>query len=337
MTETPPQNRTQWDATRFLQTLNNFGEIPFLGSFRWLQQWLGQAKIFPGKTFDATVRKAVVLGDLPFEKLNSLRQQMSPITQLEMCPESSLQAASLSDQARGRLIAQLMAADTVVVSSETAEASAAPSATLPAILNRLEKDRRGQVVEPVFDFSEPGCDLSAWGELDDVVMGGVSQGRLYLASPNQADQQAVFAGVVSTDNSGGFSSVRTQNFEPPFNFSGWSGMRLEVKGDGQRYKFILRNSASWDSPAYIYGFDTMAGEWVSVDVPFAELVPTFRARSMPDSSPFDPAKTVSFQLMLSKFEYDKRLNPSFTAGPFELAVKRIGLYRPRQGEAIVRL
>ncbi|MGB3790868.1 MAG: CIA30 family protein [Phormidesmis sp.] len=333
MPETSPKNRTQWDVTRFLQTLNNFGEIPFLGSFRWLQQWLGQAKIFPGKTFDATVRKAAVLGDLPFEKLDSFRQQMSPITQLEMCSESSLQAASSSDEKRNRLIAQLMAADTVVVSSEIAAASA----TLLAILDQIEKDRRGQVVELVFDFSEPGCDLSAWGELDDVVMGGVSQGRLYLANPNQADQQAVFAGVVSTDNSGGFSSVRTQNFEPPFNFSGWLGMRLEVKGDGQRYKFILRNSASWDSPAYVYGFDTTAGEWISMDVPFAALVPTFRARSMPDASLFDPAKTVSFQLMLSKFEYDKRLNPNFTAGPFELAIKGIAVYRPRQGEAIVRL
>ncbi len=337
MTETSPKNRTQWDVTRFLQTLNNFGEIPFLGSFRWLQQWLGQATIFPGKTLDATVRKAVVLGALPSEKLDSFRQQMSPITHLEMCPESNLQAASSSDEKRNRLIAQLMAADTVVVSSETTEASAALPAALSAILDRIEKDRRGQVVEPVFDFSEPGCDLSAWGELDDVVMGGVSQGRLYLANPDQADQQAVFAGVVSTDNSGGFSSVRTQNFEPPFNFSGWLGMRLKVKGDGQRYKFILRNSAGWDSPAYIYGFDTTAGEWISVDVPFAELVPTFRARSQPDASLFDPAKTVSFQLMLSKFEYDKKLNPNFTAGPFELAVKRIGVYRPRQGEAVVRL
>ncbi len=115
------------------------------------------------------------------------------------------------------------------------------------------------------------------------------------------------------------------------------GLRLDVKGDGQRYKFILRNSAGWDSPAYIYSFDTTVDEWISVDVPFAELVPTFRARSVPDADPYDPAKTVSFQLMLSKFEYDKQLNPSFAAGPFRLAIKRIGVYRARQGDAVVKL
>ncbi|MBE9060965.1 CIA30 family protein [cf. Phormidesmis sp. LEGE 11477] len=221
-----------------------------------------------------------------------------------------------------------MRADVAVAGSGAAQIS--------ALLMRLEEERGGQVVEPVFDFSEPGCDLSAWGALDDVVMGGVSQGQISLVNRNQLDQQAVFAGVVSTDNSGGFSSVRTQNFEPPFNFSGWMGLRLEVKGDGHRYKFILRNNAGWDSPAYIYGFDTVADEWISVDVPFAELVPTFRARSVPDASPYESAKTVSFQLMLSKFEYDKRLNPRFTAGPFKLAIKRIGLYRVQQDEAILQ-
>jgi len=216
-----------------------------------------------------------------------------------------------------------------VLEDETAEIS--------AVLTQLAEERRGQVVESVFDFSEPGCDLSAWGALDDVVMGGVSQGQLFLENPGKPDQQAVFAGVVSTENSGGFSSVRTQNFDPPFNFAGWLGLRLDVKGDGQRYKFILRNSAGWDSPAYIYSFDTTADEWVSVDIPFAELVPTFRAKSVPDATPYDPAKTVSFQLMLSKFEYDKRLNPSFAAGQFKLAVKRIGVYRAQKGDAVVKL
>ena len=64
-------------------------------------------------------------------------------------------------------------------------------------------------------------------------------------------------------------------------------------------------------------------------------MPTFRARSMPDAPPFDPAKVFSLQLMLSKFEYDRQLNPKFKAGPFELAVKNIGVYRPRQGVPLV--
>ncbi len=329
MTQTPSKNKAQWDAARFFQTLGHFGEVPFIGSFRWLQQLLGQAKKFSGKTFDPADRKAVVLGDLSLDQLSALRQQMSSITQIQTCPEKTLQAALADPEDGNRLVARLMTADTVALESETAEIS--------TVLAQMEKERRGQVVETVFDFSELGCSLSAWGALDDVVMGGVSQGQLLLENRDQADQRAVFSGAVSTENSGGFSSIRTQNFAPPFNFSGWLGLRLDVKGDGQRYKFILRNSAGWDSPAYIYSFDTAADEWTSIDVPFAELVPTFRAKSVPDADPYNPAKTVSFQLMLSKFEYDNQLNPSFTAGPFRLAVKRIGVYRAQQGDAVVKL
>ncbi|EDX83969.1 Complex I intermediate-associated protein 30 [Synechococcus sp. PCC 7335] len=328
MTQTPSENRAQWDVTRFVQTLNNFGEIPFLGSFRWLQQLLGQAKTFAGKSYDANVRKVAILGDVPSEKMSLLLQQFPTDTQIETFPEKTLKVAMSSAEGR-QLMAQLVTADTIVIGEETAEIS--------AVLIQLEEERKGLVVEPIFDFSKPGCNLAAWGALDDVVMGGVSQGQIALVNSGQPDQHVVFAGVVSTENSGGFSSVRTQNFEPAFDFSGWLGLQLAVKGDGQRYKFILRNSAGWDSPAYIYGFDTVADKWIDVDVPFSELVPTFRARTVPSASPYDPAKTVSFQLMLSKFEYDRQLNSSFTAGPFKLAVKQIGLYRSQEGETVIRV
>ena len=182
------------------------------------------------------------------------------------------------------------------------------------------------VERQIFDFSESNETLATWGTLDDVVMGGVSQSGLSLHERGWA----VFAGNVSVENSGGFASVRTKNFEPPFNFSGWEGVRLRVRGDGRRYKFILRNSEGWDSPAYIYSFDTESDKWLSVDVPFAEMVPTFRAKSMPNAPAFSPAKVHSFQLMLSKFEYDRQLNPRFEPGPFALQVRSINVYRQRQ-------
>lgn len=39
------------------------------------------------------------------------------------------------------------------------------------------------------------------------------------------------------------------------------------------------------------------------------------------------AQVRSVQLMLSKFEYDGMLNPSFKAGAFELPVERIAGYK----------
>lgn len=179
----------------------------------------------------------------------------------------------------------------------------------------------------LFDFSHPrsanGLEAMAlWGALDDVVMGGVSQSGL------QAGEDAAhFTGHVSTDNSGGFASVRTRNFDPPLNLGTYQGLTLRLRGDGQRYKVFLRDREGWDAVAYGLSFDTVPQEWITVQVPFSALVPVFRARSQPEATPLDPTRLRSLQLMLSKFEYDKALNPHFTPGPFCLAVQTIAAYR----------
>ncbi len=339
------KNRTQWDASRFLKTLNYFGEIPFLGSFRWAQQLLGKNTTAPGVTLSVMKRRVIILGNCSSKLLTFLQENLSPSVDLLLHASSHEKDDSdISDVHAGITSSELKK---LVRSVDTTVAvSNADSEALIVAISQLYQDQSG-AVEPaikdfveqsVFDFSMTNHDLLMWGALDDVVMGGVSQGSFFVRAAQadqKGDRQAVFAGNVSTDNSGGFSSVRTKNFEPPFNLSGWQGMRLRVKGDGQRYKFIARNSDGWDSPAYIYGFDTVAGEWIVVDIPFDEMVATFRARSMPEAPAFDPQKVFSLQLMLSKFEYDRQLNPNFKPGPFELAVRQISVYRPRQGPPLV--
>ncbi|MCY7335050.1 MAG: CIA30 family protein [Chamaesiphon sp.] len=173
----------------------------------------------------------------------------------------------------------------------------------------------------LFDFTQPTIDLQAtWGAVDDVVMGGVSQSGIRLGAG-----YAVFSGNVSTDNSGGFASVRTRNFEPSLNLSNYRGVELRVKGDGQRYKLFLRTEAKWDGVGYAHSFDTIANEWMTIQVPFADLVPIFRAKTVSDA-PLDTTQICSFQLMLSKFEYDRALNPRFTPGLFSLQIESISAY-----------
>ena len=180
----------------------------------------------------------------------------------------------------------------------------------------------------LFDFCDPSVEVrEVWGALDDVVMGGVSESNLVLTG-----EGALFCGNVSVANSGGFASTRTRNFAEPFDLSDCEGVELRVKGDGKRYKFILRNSGRWDDVAFCFSFDTVFGIWTTVRVPFAELVPTFRARTVPDAV-FDPSNVSAVQMMLSKFEYDRQLNPNFSPGAFQLQVASIGTYgnqnRPR--------
>ncbi len=164
-------------------------------------------------------------------------------------------------------------------------------------------------------------DLSkTWGAVDDVVMGGTSASGIVAAS-----EGAVFRGNVSTANSGGFVSVRTRNFEPALDLSMAQGLKLRVRGDGQRYKFLLRSDVGWDSVAFAFAFDTIADQWITVLVPLAQLKPVFRARTLPSDVVPNLAQVRSLQLMLSKFEYDGALNPKFQAGPFALAIESIML------------
>jgi hypothetical protein len=97
-----------------------------------------------------------------------------------------------------------------------------------------------------------------WHALDDVVMGGVSQSGIYRTPcGGPAGQDIVtFRGSVSVANNGGFASVRPRNWDPALCLDGYEGVRVTLRGDGQRYKFILRCSDEWDSVAYCLSVDT---------------------------------------------------------------------------------
>lgn len=167
-----------------------------------------------------------------------------------------------------------------------------------------------------------------WGALDDVVMGGVSESTFQI-DPNGSENggpTGVFKGVVSTANNGGFTSARTRNFPLPEDLSAYDGLELRLKGDGRRYKLIIRTSPDWDTVGYTGSFDTIEGQWQSVRLPFSSLRPIFRARTVSDAAPFNPSKIISLQLMFSKFEYDGKLNPTFVEGAFQLPLSSIRSY-----------
>jgi uncharacterized protein YbjT (DUF2867 family) len=176
--------------------------------------------------------------------------------------------------------------------------------------------------KPIFDFTKPSDEIkNIWGALDDVVMGGVSSSSFQIR-----ENTAVFTGNVSTANSGGFASVRTKNFSPLLDLSGYQGVKLRVKGDGQRYKIFLRTESTWDGIGYSYSFDTVANNWLDIQIPFTDLFGVFRAKVVKDCPPIDVSKICSLQLMLSKFEYDGALNPKFNPGVFALEVSSIQAY-----------
>ena len=185
----------------------------------------------------------------------------------------------------------------------------------------------------IFDFANPNTDLQeTWGAVDDVVMGGVSQSQIRLA-----DGRAIFTGIVSTDNNGGFASVRTRNFSPPMDLGAYEGIELKVTGDGKRYKFITRCEGKWDGVGYCYSFDTIYDYPTIVRIPFKDLIPVFRAKTVSEATQLDAEKIYSMQLMLSKFEYDGELNPKFEPGSFKLEVEYIKAYGGQATPQLVQI
>ncbi|ASC69088.1 uncharacterized protein XM38_000140 [Halomicronema hongdechloris C2206] len=316
-----------WDLGRFLKTMAFFNVIPLLSRMNPLQT---SEPARASSTSDAEISfqpSVVVVGDLaaPMSRglVQELRTEMIPVRSYpwpQMSPDGA-QAISSPDpvpssaQSLSPWETILVNAALVIVCWDAGQ----PLSTLGgAVVGTASQE------QVLFDYRSPQAALSErWGALDDVVMGGVSASRF-----DWADGAAVFRGRVSTANSGGFASVRTRNADPAYDLGAWHGIALRLKGDGQRYKLILRQDSGWDSVAYCQSFDTLAGHWQTVHLPFAAMVPTFRAKRVSGAPPLDPSRIRSMQLMLSKFEYDGALNPTFTPGDFELQVKTIGVYRP---------
>ena len=133
----------------------------------------------------------------------------------------------------------------------------------------------------LFDFNKES-DLSNWMVVDDVVMGGRSNGDFNI---NEAGH-GVFQGKVSLENNGGFSSVR-YNFNQK-NVEGLSKMVIRLKGDGKAYQFRVKSSR-YDRHSYIYTFQT-TGEWEEIEVPLSEMKPGFRGMQL--SIPNFPGKVM---------------------------------------------
>ncbi len=161
----------------------------------------------------------------------------------------------------------------------------------------------------IFDFSGNGP-TGGWFLVNDTVMGGVSQSALV----GTVKGTAVFSGVLSLENNGGFASVRSMPQVTPL--GDHAGIELRVRGDGSRYQFRLRTDGNLDGVAYSADFDTVKDEWLEIRLPFTGFSPTFRGRVLGNYPPLDPDHITTFGLMIT----DKQ------AGRFRLEMTWIRAY-----------
>lgn len=152
----------------------------------------------------------------------------------------------------------------------------------------------------VYDFQN-ATNATAWQIVNDNVMGGVSTSSFRLTNG-----VAVFQGIVSLENKGGFASARSLSAR--HDLAGGDAFVVRVRGDGRRYRFTARTDPSSDSAMHQCVFTTKKGEREEHRLPFKQFIPTFRGRVLSGEPPLDPAKVTSVGLLISDNQ----------AGPFQL-------------------
>ena len=169
----------------------------------------------------------------------------------------------------------------------------------------------------LFDF---GGAAEPWPNTDDPVMGGRSRSRMRIA-----DGIAVFEGVVSLENNGGFASLRSR--PATHDLQGADGIVLRIRGDGKIYGVRLRTDSSValearegntaDSVSYQAKLTTKADRWIEVKLPFTAFKPGFRGRLVRGYPALDSGEIGGVGLIIS----DKQ------EGRFRLEIDWIKAYR----------
>ncbi len=123
----------------------------------------------------------------------------------------------------------------------------------------------------IFDFKKEQ-NTTNWYVVNDGVMGGLSKGSISINESGYGH----FKGYVTTENNGGFSSIRLA-FERK-NVSNFKQVVLRVKGDGKKYQLRIKEKSS-QRYSYITIFST-SEEWETIKIPFNSFYPSFRGYNL---------------------------------------------------------
>jgi monofunctional biosynthetic peptidoglycan transglycosylase len=147
-------------------------------------------------------------------------------------------------------------------------------------------------------------DATPWLTVNDGVMGGISDSQMV-----SEHDVLVFSGNLSLENNGGFASARRPVHSLP---ETTDRVRLEVRGDGRRYQFRIRQDNRFDGVAWSQAFTTTP-DWQSIDLPLNEFVAVYRGHRVSNAGAVvaDRIKQLGFMLA------DKR------SGPFRLEIRQV--------------
>ncbi len=188
--------------------------------------------------------------------------------------------------------------------------SAPPTSANPPTTQTSTSTGATDTLRVLESFAEPGS-VDDWTNVDDTVMGGVS-----ASTTTWSEERMVFAGDLSLENNGGFTSVRGP-VDPGFGdvLAGASAIVVDAEGDGRTYVLQVRTS---DDRQYVARFVTTAGGLERHRLPLDAFEPVTRfLEPAPDAPPLDAGSVAQLTIYLLDGQ----------EGPFRLAVAEISAER----------
>ena len=162
----------------------------------------------------------------------------------------------------------------------------------------------------LIDFGEDG--ESSWFAVNDTVMGGVSSGDVIFD-----ENSMVFEGAVSTDNNGGFASVRSPQDET--DLSMYSRVLIRMKSEGQPFSMVIADSPLWYANQFKYDITTPDEGWNTIEIPFEDFEEYTLMTGYPEPTGVvmtadDAEEVIHIELMSKQFEDgDFRLEVDYIA------------------------
>ncbi|MCC5925893.1 MAG: CIA30 family protein [Bacteroidetes bacterium] len=196
-------------------------------------------------------------------------------------------------------------------SSETGSTPGNASVPTSDSNNHPSSENAAPAEVTLIDFSN--TEPAFWQILNDNVMGGVSRSAMEM----HADGFAVFRGMVSLRNNGGFASMRTQARNPA-DLSGFEGITVRVLGDGKTYSLRLKTVKNGRVTWYAYEsrFSTTPGVWETHTLPFSDFRAVYRGSYLRENPPLNTDALIELGFMIKDGQ----------EGPFQLGIRTVSVY-----------
>ncbi|GJQ09841.1 hypothetical protein GpartN1_g1632.t1 [Galdieria partita] len=188
-----------------------------------------------------------------------------------------------------------------------------------------ESWKAGQREQTIFDFSRHQSEHIFQSVQPNSIGGSSSSSFRYSTG------FGIFTGNLMKSSGEDLAQIRTQLTVPLF-LSDFDGLCLKVKGDGRRYRILLKDNEMDSSEEYCFqcAFDTKSGgEWQNIRLLFSDFIPVKNSSIL-----FGEGENVykyrlnkgSIHMIgfgVSRLDIGGTVDPNFKPGPFELAVESI--------------